>query len=415
MGVELRAKAGCLPDAPRGRHRPSAPREPAAPGAGFDSASPFPSRGLSLRTTLREAAPQWIQTASVSMDTFSESANERAAEGAVAVGTGRLEQEFPLRISPSANKLQQRAPQEEGERKGGGGGGGAGHINQGTSVVSCFLLLRVHTSRRNFCAQMVQLEDTKALVRDAYVREVALGKLKLTFSLQIHSGPKRLFWGPKSPPFRHPSHTGGSRSLIISGQRARLPTEEPVWWDCLGKVREGALGQAGVLAISKVGRKSCRKACRLRGLSWRTGRLVTIDKDSCPRGASLHPAGCSLHPAWHCPPLWPGPPSLRKLQHPPPPAPGTRGAPAALARCAPCRCPLYHLPARQAPGVARSPGPVRRPRAGLWLPCGLGRGGGSKRSADLDSLAPEVGGESRGRYLRLYQASRIGAKATVMD
>nr|BAC85819.1 unnamed protein product [Homo sapiens] len=26
MGVELRERAGCLPDAPRGRHRPSAPR-----------------------------------------------------------------------------------------------------------------------------------------------------------------------------------------------------------------------------------------------------------------------------------------------------------------------------------------------------------------------------------------------------
>ncbi|XP_077024405.1 uncharacterized protein LOC143690721 [Tamandua tetradactyla] len=45
MGVELRARAGCLPDAPGGSHRPSAPREAAAPGAGFDSASPFPSPG----------------------------------------------------------------------------------------------------------------------------------------------------------------------------------------------------------------------------------------------------------------------------------------------------------------------------------------------------------------------------------
>lgn len=45
-----------------------------------------------LAHPLREAAPQWIQTASVSMDTFSGPANERAAEGAVAVETGRLEQ-----------------------------------------------------------------------------------------------------------------------------------------------------------------------------------------------------------------------------------------------------------------------------------------------------------------------------------
>lgn len=45
-----------------------------------------------LAHPLREAAPQWIQTASVSMDTFSQPANERAAEGAVAVVTGRLEQ-----------------------------------------------------------------------------------------------------------------------------------------------------------------------------------------------------------------------------------------------------------------------------------------------------------------------------------
>lgn len=91
--------------------------------------------------------------------------------------------EFPLRISPGANKLQQRARREEGERRGGGGGGGAGHTNQGTSVVSCFLLLRVHTSLRNFCAQMVQLAGTKALVRDAWARKLALGKLVLTFSL----------------------------------------------------------------------------------------------------------------------------------------------------------------------------------------------------------------------------------------
>ena len=45
-----------------------------------------------LAHPLREVAPQWIQTASVSMDTFSQPANERAAEGAVALETGRLEQ-----------------------------------------------------------------------------------------------------------------------------------------------------------------------------------------------------------------------------------------------------------------------------------------------------------------------------------
>lgn len=49
-----------------------------------------------------------------------------------------------------------------------------------------------------------------------------------------------LFRGSKSspsppPPFRgHPLRAGGLRSLIISGQQARLPTEEPVWRGCLG-------------------------------------------------------------------------------------------------------------------------------------------------------------------------------------
>uniref|UniRef100_A0A8C2R9X5 Uncharacterized protein n=1 Tax=Capra hircus TaxID=9925 RepID=A0A8C2R9X5_CAPHI len=44
MGVELPERAECLSDAPRGRQRPSAPREAAALGAGLESTSPFPSR-----------------------------------------------------------------------------------------------------------------------------------------------------------------------------------------------------------------------------------------------------------------------------------------------------------------------------------------------------------------------------------
>lgn len=81
---------------------------PAAPNPSLQDCTPNPPGRLSPRIIqtsiahspsasalahpLREAAPQWIQTASVSMDTFSGPANERSAEGAVAVGTGRLEQ-----------------------------------------------------------------------------------------------------------------------------------------------------------------------------------------------------------------------------------------------------------------------------------------------------------------------------------
>uniref|UniRef100_A0A9L0TGC9 Uncharacterized protein n=1 Tax=Equus caballus TaxID=9796 RepID=A0A9L0TGC9_HORSE len=68
MGVELRERAGCLPDAPRGRHRLGAPHEAAALGAGFNSTSTFPNRvsgwgrrvrreaGLSLCTRLQPLA-----------------------------------------------------------------------------------------------------------------------------------------------------------------------------------------------------------------------------------------------------------------------------------------------------------------------------------------------------------------------
>ncbi|XP_048950205.1 collagen alpha-1(III) chain-like [Canis lupus dingo] len=48
---------------------------------------------------------------------------------------------------------------------------------------------------------------------------------------------------PPPPPSRgHPPRAGELRSLIISGQQARLPTEEPGWRGCLGSVHVGRAG-----------------------------------------------------------------------------------------------------------------------------------------------------------------------------
>lgn len=67
MGVEVRERAGCLADAPRGRHRPITPREAAANRAGLNSTSPFPNRisGWGRRVP---SAPGCGRSLSVSMN-----------------------------------------------------------------------------------------------------------------------------------------------------------------------------------------------------------------------------------------------------------------------------------------------------------------------------------------------------------
>ncbi|KAM9674131.1 uncharacterized protein ACIGJ3_008758 [Trichechus inunguis] len=79
--------------------------------------------------------------------------------------------------------------------------------------------------------------------------------------------------------------------------------------------------------MSKVGGKSSRKGCTLRGLSWRARRLLTINKNSCRRGPSPYGPGRSPSPCLALFPISAGPSSLRRPPPPPLPSAGHTRSP----------------------------------------------------------------------------------------